>query len=221
MFQPFTILHPREWPSGSGEVVLTFDNGPHPGDVSDRLLDVLEQRQVKASFFYIGQNVVRHPGAVRRAAEQGHAIGNHTYSHRWQSLCHAAVLREEILRTDRAIADALGQPGFRSRCFRPPYGLLTPAVRSVARQAGLQVPSLTFFIRDGWAGEREAPGIMTAIRQALRKHRGGAIILHEVKHLGSSLALGPSKDWLPGAVDELIRWAREENLRFTTYPAAG
>src|SRR5207248_7954216 len=61
-------------------VCLTFDDGPHP-DYTPRLLDILKEHGARATFFVIGANVERHPELVRRMIADGHAIGNHTYTH--------------------------------------------------------------------------------------------------------------------------------------------
>ena len=62
------------------KIALTFDDGPHPSS-TPVLLDGLAGRNVKATFFVIGENVVKNPKVVSREAEEGHIIGNHTYSH--------------------------------------------------------------------------------------------------------------------------------------------
>ena len=62
------------------KIALTFDDGPHPSS-TPVLLDGLAGRNVKVTFFVIGENVVKYPKVVSREAEEGHIIGNHTYSH--------------------------------------------------------------------------------------------------------------------------------------------
>ena len=63
------------------KIALTFDDGPHPSS-TPVLLDGLAGRNVKVTFFVIGENVVKYPKVVSREAEEGHIIGNHTYSHK-------------------------------------------------------------------------------------------------------------------------------------------
>src|ERR1035437_244457 len=85
----YLLFHPRnQWlvanrsrVDGVGCVALTFDDGPDPVD-TPRLLDLLREKNVKATFFVVGERAERHPEIVRRAWEEGHLIGNHTWSHR-------------------------------------------------------------------------------------------------------------------------------------------
>src|SRR5204863_8624195 len=67
-------------PSGSASVCLTFDDGPHPHH-TPRLLDLLKDQRVTATFFVIGRWAARYPELVRRIAAEGHLVGNHTFSH--------------------------------------------------------------------------------------------------------------------------------------------
>lgn len=62
------------------KIAITFDDGPHP-EYTLKLLDRLKERNVKATFFVIGENVLNNPNVIKRMAEDGHLIGNHTYSH--------------------------------------------------------------------------------------------------------------------------------------------
>lgn len=93
-------------------VYLTFDDGPTP-EVTDWVLNELNKHNVKATFFLIGRNVERHPEIYERICKQGHAIGNHTYSHLkgWKTWGN-----EYINDVD------LASQYIDSKLFRPPYG---------------------------------------------------------------------------------------------------
>lgn len=108
--------------SDTGEnkmVALTFDDGPNVL-YTERLLDGLAERDVKATFFLIGKNAEAHPEIVRRIAEEGHLIGNHTYSHLKLTAGNEAEFLEEINRTGEIIRDITGStPVF----CRPPFGV--------------------------------------------------------------------------------------------------
>ena len=108
--------------SDTGEnkmVALTFDDGPNVL-YTERLLDGLAERDVKATFFLIGKNAEAHPEIVRRIAEEGHLIGNHTYSHLKLTAGNETEFLEEINRTGEIIREITGStPAF----CRPPFGV--------------------------------------------------------------------------------------------------
>jgi peptidoglycan/xylan/chitin deacetylase (PgdA/CDA1 family) len=106
--------------SGNG-VCLTFDDGPHP-EHTPRLLDVLRAHGVKATFFMIGREVEKYPQIVRRVAEEGHAVGGHSFSHAAPGETTARQLAEEVERTERLFEEVIGR---RACLFRPPHGKLT------------------------------------------------------------------------------------------------
>ncbi len=107
---------------GTGEnkvIALTFDDGPNVL-YTERLLDGLAERDVKATFFLLGKCAEAHPEIVRRIAEEGHLIGNHTYSHLKLTTGNEAEFLEEINRTGEIIKEITGlTPAF----CRPPFGV--------------------------------------------------------------------------------------------------
>jgi peptidoglycan/xylan/chitin deacetylase (PgdA/CDA1 family) len=103
-------------------IYLTFDDGPTPG-VTDEVLDLLAAGGHRATFFCVGAQVERYPELARRIVAEGHAVGNHTYTHRDAWKVSLTAYLDEVLRTDRVIEQTLGE---RPKLFRPPYGKLTP-----------------------------------------------------------------------------------------------
>ena len=99
-------------------VALTFDDGPK-SPYTERLLDGLKERNVKATFFVIGESVRENEALIKRMAEEGHIIGNHTYSHVQLSTLDYEACIEEIENTNRAIFDACGVT---PKYIRPPFG---------------------------------------------------------------------------------------------------
>jgi len=116
------------------QVVLTFDDGPT--ELTPLFLDLLNRYEVKAIFFCIGRQIAQYPQIVQRIKEEGHLIGNHTYSHIPQN-CFAstAVMTQEIQQTDALLA----QLGIVTPYFRPPYGVTNPHIASAARRTGKRV----------------------------------------------------------------------------------
>jgi len=109
-----------ERPLGGRGLYLTFDDGPHP-EVTPALLDLLAEHAAKATFFLLGANAERYPEIARRIVAEGHAIGNHSYSHPRFATIDLDAQRVEIDRTDRILAAFDGSP---RHWFRPPSGAL-------------------------------------------------------------------------------------------------
>src|SRR5205814_9687938 len=102
-------------------IALTFDDGPNE-KLTPRLLDLLAQHRIHATFFVIGENVAQHPEILQRAAREGHEIGNHSWSHPNLAKMSDDGVRSQIKRTEEAISGAIGS---RPILLRPPYGSLT------------------------------------------------------------------------------------------------
>ena len=100
------------------QVAITFDDGPHK-IYTPLLLDGLKEREVKATFFLIGENISGKEEIVRRMAEEGHLIGNHTYSHVKLSGMAPEAACEEIRKTSDLIQEITGKP---AEYIRPPFG---------------------------------------------------------------------------------------------------
>lgn len=101
-------------------VALTFDDGPWPG-TTECLLDGLAERDVKATFFLIGEQIGAMEDTVRRMAEEGHQIGNHTYTHMDLSRGDAAERLREVEETDALLTELLGEGTY---WLRPPWGFM-------------------------------------------------------------------------------------------------
>lgn len=99
-------------------VALTFDDGPSPG-VTSKLLDALKERGVKATFFVIGENAAAYPELIKREIEEGHTVGNHTYTHVNIKQISLAEALEELEKTNKVIEEISGVP---VEYMRPPFG---------------------------------------------------------------------------------------------------
>ena len=99
-------------------IALTFDDGPHPY-YTEQLLNGLKKRGVCATFFVTGEHALLHPDMIERMAEEGHLIGNHTYSHMQLNNSNREEFKQELIRTNEVITDITGQEVV---YVRPPYG---------------------------------------------------------------------------------------------------
>jgi peptidoglycan/xylan/chitin deacetylase (PgdA/CDA1 family) len=111
---------------------LTFDDGPHP-TATPAVLNILRERNIQATFFFLGQNVQQYPDIAKRVAAEGHTIGNHSYTHTNLFFKDKAFIRKEIIRTEDILESKLGK---RARYFRPPYGYFNVTILNVLEEIG-------------------------------------------------------------------------------------
>jgi len=116
--------------SNKNEIYLTFDDGPTPF-VTEKVLDILKEYQVKATFFLIGKNVLDYPDIVNKIQNEGHQIGNHTHNHLngWQT--HADDYLDNITKAENILPH--------TQLFRPPYGKITKKQAEKVRAKGYQI----------------------------------------------------------------------------------
>ncbi len=128
------------------KIALTFDDGPHPIH-TPKILALLEKYNVSATFFLIGENVKTSPDLVKQIYENGHEIGNHTYSHLKLSASDEATLRKELSDTDHAIFEIIGA---HPQLFRPPEGFCNKQLAKCSADWGYKVILWNIDTRD-WA----------------------------------------------------------------------
>jgi peptidoglycan/xylan/chitin deacetylase (PgdA/CDA1 family) len=128
------------------KIALTFDDGPHPR-YTPQILDILDEYQIKATFFVVGVNAENYPSEVESIINKGHEIGNHTYSHPHVSCLNTANLTSEVEKCESAI---YGLTDYKTKLFRPPEGMIDADVRSVLRSLDYKVILWDIDTRD-WA----------------------------------------------------------------------
>ena len=201
------LFHPRnQWlvanrsrVDGARCLALTFDDGPDPV-YTPRLLDLLREKSVKATFFVVGKRADQHPEIVRRAWTEGHLVGNHTWSH-YPLFCFLTPrgLRAEIERGTESIRRSCG---FRPRLFRSPVGLRHPLLAPYLEVAGLEYVSWSIRTLDTFTANSSA----LAQRILNKAASGDIILLHDHLPGGTDAML----EALPGVIDEL----RERGFEF-------
>jgi peptidoglycan/xylan/chitin deacetylase (PgdA/CDA1 family) len=171
-------------------VAMTFDDGPHPQN-TPRLLDMLRERNIKATFYVIGRSVDQYPQVVRRTVAEGHEIGNHTHTHRLLSKLGDAEVRSELSRCRDAVGRAAGvQP----RTMRPPYGGLLQRQREMVH-AEFDYPIILWSV-DPLDWKRPGAGVISS-RILGGASAGGIILAHDLH--------GQTVDAMPATLDGLLR----------------
>ncbi|MBN2630716.1 MAG: polysaccharide deacetylase family protein [Rhodobacteraceae bacterium] len=214
--EPSTIASVR---TSQPLVALTFDDGPHPKN-TPRLLDMLREQKARATFYVIGERVATKPKLAARIAEEGHEIGNHSWSHPNLSGYSDTAVLSQIDRTSMAIWHATGRPPV---TFRPPYGAFSQRQRRM--QHGVRkLPSILWDVdpRD-W----KRPGAALVAQRILAgSHQGSIILSHDI-HWGTVEAMPSTLNGLIGrglrltSVSEIIGWPRWQNRRFRQIAAPG
>lgn len=115
-------------------VYLTFDDGPN-GATTKRIMRVLSDNDAKATFFVVGNRVKGQEPLLRRVVREGHAIGNHSWSHLDLSRVSPKRIDDEMVWTSRALKTASVATG---PCFRPPYGAMNSKVSRAIKRQGLR-----------------------------------------------------------------------------------
>jgi len=155
-----------------GEIAITFDDGPDP-EVTPRVLDLLEARGCRATFFCIAGRAREHAALCREIARRGHAVENHSMAHRGTfPLLTLGGFRRELASAQSAIA---GTTGAAPRFFRPPAGLRNPLLDPALHEAGL---TLVTWTRRGFdTRERDPARVVARLVRGLGA--GDILLLHD------------------------------------------
>lgn len=181
-----SLIAPRK----PGELALTFDDGPNP-TVTPRLLDLLAEHKVPATFFLLGSHAAAQHDLVRRIVAEGHLIGNHSWSHPNLALCSGKRIRRELTSTRDALQQIAGAP---VKYFRPPFGARRPATLSIARELDM-IPVLWNAMTSDWSQpspDRIAQQLIRKIDALTRQGLAANIVLHDSGHLDRAAWREPS-----------------------------
>jgi len=187
---------PTEEQSNDGDhklmrIAITFDDGPDL-KYTPQILDILKEKKVKATFFVVGIQVNKYPEVVQRMEDEGHMIGNHSYTHTSFTKLTAEQLKQEIDSTDKKIEEIIG---YTPEIVRPPYGAINDEVRANLESYGKEVVIWNIDPRD-WDGS----SVKAMLDNILTNARdGGNILLHSFgsKHVKNTVEL------LPTVIDKL------------------
>lgn len=188
------------------EIALTFDDGPNDPHTL-RLLDILAQHNVRATFFLIGQFVRQRPQIVRQIRNSGHLLGNHTMTHPVLLGLSPMEIREQLAGCNASIEDATGEP---VRFFRPPHGARCQRVLHTAAELEL-IPVMWNVTGRDWTPlqpEQILRRVEQKVRMNQRRKKGSNILLHD----GGQANLGVDRGRTLEATKRMLEsWPQEEH----------
>jgi len=171
-------------------IAITFDDGPHPQN-TPRLLDILKERNIKATFFVVGQLAKEYPGIIRRILAEGHEIGNHTMTHPFNiARLSEDRLMHEVGDTHKALVDIAG---YHTRLFRPPGG----ATNATLKQRFYDEFGYSTILWSVDPNDWKRPGVSVVTSRLVNGAHNGAILLCHDLH-------APTVDAMPNTLDSLL-----------------
>lgn len=157
------------------KIALTFDDGPSIYTLE--VLELLKKYNAKATFFFIGKNIETNPEILQKVIDDGHLVGNHSYSHsKFFDFYNAKEIIQELQKTDALLEKFTSR---KINFFRPPYGVTTPSIRRALKITGHKTIGWNIRSLDG--GTTDVELILNRIKK--RVYPGGIVLLHDTgKH---------------------------------------
>ncbi|MEV5843363.1 polysaccharide deacetylase family protein [Streptomyces sp. NPDC051985] len=185
--QPITEI------DGSGKrMMLTFDDGPNP-NYTPHILDTLAKYDVRAMFFLCGECIVVNRELVARMADEGHVVGNHTWTHPLLTTLNRSEIRDEMVSTSDAIEDTYGE---RPQWFRAPYGAWNRAAFQLGAEMGMEPMAWTVDSTD-WT----VPGTRTIVDTIENGAAPGVVVLSHDAGGDRSQSVKALREYLPYLLD--------------------
>jgi peptidoglycan/xylan/chitin deacetylase (PgdA/CDA1 family) len=183
--------------SGAGRtIVLTFDDGPDPRYTPD-VLRTLRAYDVRAMFFVCGEMAAARKDLIAEMADDGHVVGNHTWSHPLLIRLGRGRIRSEMERTSDVVEDACGE---RPRWFRAPYGAWNRAAFQLGAELGMEPLAWTVDTLD-WT----EPGARTIAERVENGAAPGVVVLSHDAGGDRSQSVRALRDYLPRLLDDGYR----------------
>ncbi len=198
-------LDPKTRESGEKVIYLTFDAGYENGNVA-KVLDVLREKEVKAAFFILGYLVVNNTELVKRMADEGHTVCNHTSRHKDMSKAGKGELTQQLKRLEEVYYEYTG--GELSHYYRPPEGKFNAENLKEAMENGYKTVFWSFAYPD-WSNQNQPS-----------PERAKKIILDNA-HPGEIMLLHPTSSTNAAILGEVIDALRADGYRFGTLDELG
>ncbi len=193
----------RHHANEENKIALTFDDGPHPRYTYE-ILEILEEFDVPATFFFLGENIEYYSEAAAEVAKHGHEIGNHTYTHPRTSELDAETLRRELTQCEDIIQRRTDTC---PKLFRPPMGSWNKTVYELARERDYSVILWDLDTMD-WAHASEEK-IASYVSENIKS--GDIILMHDY-HTGGCTTTGALRLFLPELIERGFRFVTVSEL---------
>ncbi|MCB5165470.1 polysaccharide deacetylase family protein [Streptomyces bambusae] len=185
-----------DMPPAGSSMALTFDDGPDPR-YTPKILDTLARHDVKAVFFVCGEMATEHRDLLRRMADEGHVIGNHTWTHPLIPRLSRPALDREIRRTSELVDRVTGTAPV---WFRAPFGAWNRAAFEIGADLGMEPLAWTVDTLD-W----QEPGTSTIVTRVLRGAAPGVVVLSHDAGGDRSQSVAALRSYLPRLLERGYR----------------
>lgn len=184
-------------------VLLTFDDGPNPA-YTGRLLDLLQQHQVKAIFFVVASKAEKNPALILRMQNEGHVIGIHHHTHQSNFLLTPLQLKKQLADSQHILRQITGET---IQLYRPPYGHFNLAVPALAKDLKLMTWS-------GMFGDWRSKTAQTTLLNDLKTHAndGAIYVLHDCGVNFGANDLAPY--YMLQALEQFLNETEQEDISF-------
>ena len=162
-----------------GHLALTFDDGPR-SNLTLRLLDILDTKSAKATFFMIGRNIERLSDIALNVADRGHSIGSHSYQHRQLNKMSTTDALESVLKGRDILSDVLLDHDSVKPFFRFPFGALNSNLKDAVLESGLSIFSWNIDTRD-WATSNPSKLQQNTWQKIEQANYRGILLFHELE----------------------------------------
>lgn len=186
-------------------IYLTFDAGYENGNV-ERILDILKEKDVKAAFFVLGHLINANTELVKRMADEGHLVCNHTMTHKnMAKVCDRAVFEKELYGLEMAYSEKIG--GEMPKYYRPPEGKFSEENLKILEEMGYKTVLWSFAYAD-WDNEKQVSREIAKEKLINGTHNGEILLLHPTSKtnadiLGELIDVWRDMGYRFGTLDEL------------------
>lgn len=197
-------------------IALTFDDGP-TNDYTVKILDILKKHNIKATFFVVGKRVKENCPVLQRIYQEGHEIGNHSYTHPYLTKISVAEQKQEITNTQTIINQCV--PYYQPQWFRAPYADQNTALLNTVHSLGLNTAQWTIDTND-W---RKSSTTNTIIQQAISVNNSAVILMHDGANVNPNFPHPEeslTRDNTVKSIEEIVVNLKKRGFNFVTLSEA-